>query len=601
MHGTPPSIKPITIFVSILCISERIFTNRGASYWRTDGNDILEKLKPVPMDSSRRTGCLPNTRVELLQFVADWINDPSPGQNILWLHGLAGSGKSTLSTTIASMFTCSGNLGAFLFFDRDITERKDPTVVVRTLAYQLSASVAGLGDAIRAVLEKNSNILMSSSHIQFQKLLLEPLSKLGNLISTIVVILDGLDECGTSNEREMLLDLLANDFCHLPLAIRTIVTSRAEINIRHAFESQRNILAHEVDITSPANASDILSYFRHRMSLIRSRKRHLRLDADWPGEVVLHKLVERASGLFVWAFTASEFINGHDPRRRLNIILMGEAMSGAEAALDALYKTALEVIDVWDDVDFVADFRKILAVVLVARQPLSCSTIDALLLLPDERPSMHTISLLGCVLQQHPTVRALHPSFTDFLMTRERCGRDIWYFNPSEYHRFLAFQCIDHMDVRLKRNMCNMTLSVGQTNESLPEDLSYACVFWIDHLTEIEEDVAPVASRLHEFLFQHLLHWFEAMSILKRSGQTIGLLNRLLKWVSVGQFRRLSYYYLSDNVGPCAPEGQTLQTCWRSMLLHKKPPRHHGGPPTTGLYVCTAICSHQHDFVPNIS
>ena len=70
------------------------------------------------------------------------------------------------------------------------------------------------------------------------------------------------------------------------------------------------------------------------MSLIRGKMRHLRLDKNWPGDVVFRKLVKRASGLFVWASTASEFIHGHDPRRRLDVILNGEAGLGAENALD---------------------------------------------------------------------------------------------------------------------------------------------------------------------------------------------------------------------------------------------------------------------------
>jgi ABC-type cobalamin/Fe3+-siderophores transport system ATPase subunit len=108
-----------------------------------------------------------------LKFIIDWINNPTSQQNILWLHGLAGSGKSTLSTTIASIFADSGNLGAFLFFDRDDTEGSDPALVIKTLAYQLATSDTKLGAAIRTVLEKNSNIVMSPLRLQFHKLLLD--------------------------------------------------------------------------------------------------------------------------------------------------------------------------------------------------------------------------------------------------------------------------------------------------------------------------------------------------------------------------------------------------------------------------------------------
>lgn len=481
-----------------------------------------------------RSRCLPNTRTHVLEFILDWVSDPSASQqNILWLYGMAGSGKSTLATTIASTFNDSGCLGAFLFFDRDVMERSDPAMVFRTLAYQLASSNPDIGEAIREVVEKNANIWILPLRLQFIRLLLEPLSTFKHLSNTIVVVLDGLDECGTARERGELLEILTTDFIHLPFCIRAIITSRADIDIYHAFSSKHHILAYELDISSPAISDDILSYFRIRMSLIRGQQRYLQLATDWPGEDTLRKLVQRASGLFVWASTASEFINGHHPIKRLDIILKGDIVSGAEVALDTLYKSALESVGLWDDDDFVSEFRAILGIVLVAYRPFSSCAIDALLHLPHDRPSMHTLSLLSCVLQQHPTVRIVHPSFRDFLMNRARCGRDIWFFDESSYHRHLAFHCLDCMDVVLKQNMCDLSLSQESWDECIPDGVSYSCVFWIDHVRVLEANDMPLVHRLRSFVFCHLLHWIETMSILKRSRDTIPLLHHLINWLSV--------------------------------------------------------------------
>jgi NACHT domain len=391
----------------------------------SDSQDVLDTLDPVTMDASRRTGCLPNTRTDVLKLVVDWANDTRSEQKMLWIRGLAGSGKSALSTTIANTFRDSRQLGAFLFFDRDVTERSNPTNVIRTLAHQLGTSDPRLGVAIRTAIEKNPNITISPLTHQFQKLILEPLFELQLIAPTIVIILDALDECGTKDEREALLTVLAQDFTSLPFFIRTIITSRTEVDICNAFQHQHYIIAYELDITSARNSSDILSYFRHRMTLIRDKRRHLPLGRDWPGDEVLQQLVHRASGLFVWASTATKFIDGHDPRRRLVVVLGGDVASDAETALDALYRTALDSVSFWDDEDFVVDFRAILGIILLAREPLSSAGIDALLGLPEGRPCMNTISSLGCLLQQRPTVRVLHPSFADFLTTKQRCGRDI--------------------------------------------------------------------------------------------------------------------------------------------------------------------------------
>ena len=100
----------------------------------TDTSILSHKLQPAKMDASdpSRAECLPETRTALIDSIAEWAFDPNTHTKVLWLHGLAGSGKSTLSTTIANLFRVMGSLGAFLFFDRAMAERRDPSTVIRT-------------------------------------------------------------------------------------------------------------------------------------------------------------------------------------------------------------------------------------------------------------------------------------------------------------------------------------------------------------------------------------------------------------------------------------------------------------------------------------
>ena len=245
--------------------------------------------------------------------------------------------------------------------------------------------------------------------------------------------MDALDECGrTAHQRRDLLALLTENFVRLPSRVRTVIMSRAESDISNVFTSQPRIIARELDITTPSNSDDVFSYLRHGMALIRDRREYLRLGPDWPGEEALHLLAEQAYGLFAWASAALEFIDGHDPRKRLDVLIKGDA---APNFLDSMYTVALASSGPWDDEDFVADFRDIMGVILFAHEPLSTTAIDALLQLPNNRPSLYTISLLGGLLQLRPVVRVLHPSFADFLTTSSRCGRDIWFFERSSYNR----------------------------------------------------------------------------------------------------------------------------------------------------------------------
>jgi hypothetical protein len=388
------------------------------------------------------------------------------------------------------------------------------------------------------------SITQSPLHLQFTKLLIEPLSSLSESMTRtapIVVVLDALDECGNAQNRRDLLAILAVQSVHLPSFIRIIITSRAEFDIRAALMGRLHITIQELDITSDHNVRDISSFLRHRMTEIRSENTSLMLDPDWPGEVSLYALAQRAAGLFAWASTACRFIEGHDPRQRLHMLLRGSVHDNAESALNTLYQTALESVGMSHDSAFCEDFRVIMGTVLVAKNPISDSTIDALLSL--KRPSRDTISRLGCVISwsnTRPMIRILHPSFADFLSDPLRCCSALWYINTSLHNRSFSVHCVDFLDAKLKRNICNLKLSPTPVNEVLPEATSYACISWIDHILNIADGAEAIADVLEQFLFRHLLHWLEAMSILKKSRTTVASVRCLLDWLKVCRLFSLS-------------------------------------------------------------
>jgi len=79
-------------------------------------DQLLSTLKSVEMNEYDRKDCLPKTRLDVMKSFMDWIADESiDRKRVLWLHGLAGSGKSTLSTTIAWRMRHRGCLGGFFF------------------------------------------------------------------------------------------------------------------------------------------------------------------------------------------------------------------------------------------------------------------------------------------------------------------------------------------------------------------------------------------------------------------------------------------------------------------------------------------------------
>jgi len=171
------------------------------------------------MDASDRIECLQGTQVAMIQFIIGWALDPAGQKNVLWLHRLAGAGKSTLSTTIANRLCKMGRLGAFVFFDRDAIERSNPATVIRTLAYQVGSFHIHAGRAISTAIEKFPSAYTSPLSTQFRKPLVEPLSLVIDANTTLVLILNGFDECGSAKKREILLEILAEQSFLLPATI----------------------------------------------------------------------------------------------------------------------------------------------------------------------------------------------------------------------------------------------------------------------------------------------------------------------------------------------------------------------------------------------
>ena len=143
------------------------------------------------MDAAARPECLPGTRVEILKAITEWLlipspdantsssddhntpspptsnpntpmsepaspilDTPSPNPNILWLVGVAGAGKSTIATTIASRFLALRRRGAFLHFDRNDPVNSSPDAVIRTLSYQLARFHPRIQEAVSKELEE---------------------------------------------------------------------------------------------------------------------------------------------------------------------------------------------------------------------------------------------------------------------------------------------------------------------------------------------------------------------------------------------------------------------------------------------------------------
>ena len=81
------------------------------------------------MESSSHHECLAETRVEWIAEIIAWAQSGSV-QNILWVNGIPGCGKSTIALTVARHPAIVPRLLAHIFLKRENTRRHDLLKVV---------------------------------------------------------------------------------------------------------------------------------------------------------------------------------------------------------------------------------------------------------------------------------------------------------------------------------------------------------------------------------------------------------------------------------------------------------------------------------------
>ena len=486
-------------------------------------SDIMRSLKPADMNAADRSTCLPGTRQDCLKEVIDWLMTPSD-QNMLWLYGAAGLGKSTIATTIADYFGGLHRRGAFLFFDRNFPLESAPKRVISTLAYQLAQQHRAICSAIFTAIDHRPQLVSDPLGTQIKSLLLEPLLKAAAQIEgPIIIILDALDECGDAASRRQLLDLLSQEFSGLPSQFRILITSRPEHDIKCAFSSRSHI--HTIDV-SKASDEDMRRYFRHEMGRIYEKRHEIdELPVHWPGEEAIRRLTLYATGLFIWAATAMKLLfAAHSPDQWLDDLLLHDR---PVFTLGELYKTALLSASDWDSGETTKAYKRILGLIIISQIPLTDEAIVALLGFRDGGKTCRTaLQRLGCVIQwsKGQPARTLHKSFPDYLTNRNYCSSEPWFIDVNEHHHALTIACLGIMNEQLHFNMCQLTTShipnerlldvPGLIKRFISPSLSYSCLFWGHHLQETLPGESSILSLILDFYEGKFLYWLEVLSLM---------------------------------------------------------------------------------------
>ncbi|KAI1073289.1 hypothetical protein LB507_010816 [Fusarium sp. FIESC RH6] len=434
----------------------------------------------IAVDKQRK--CLPGTQREALNTIQTWAESPD-GEPIFWLAGMAGTGKSTIATTVANclhekkqFFSREQGLddrtflGATFFLSHEDPDRNTVKYVIPTIARTMAERYPDIGKYISQSIYHDTTVGTARISEQMESLLSEPLAIVSKplLVAVrLIIIIDSIDECEKSSEAEQLLRLLPKLGVFHPLDVRLLVVSRPEKYISQIFDDPKfGVKKLTLEKTAPqvncSDPDDITKFLKHEVASITKRRQFAR---DWIKSEELAQLIERADGLFIYAATTCRFLDITDDDEiqglRLGKLIEGTAEYGTpEARLDEIYRKVLvfptrNMSKSERDVVF-KRYRSILGLIALAFEPPSVVTIERLLEREGIRKTLLDFrSILQVPMEDRSAVSFFHISFRDFLLSEEWSGIGL-SINIAKVHYDMFLDCLDILDESLHQDMCSL-------------------------------------------------------------------------------------------------------------------------------------------------
>jgi len=521
-------------------------------------------------DTSKR--CLPGTREGILSEIKDWIDKTGEDvEQVFWLSGTAGKGKSAIAHTIANWFDERGGPGACFCFDRTREAERRHERIFTTMARDLADRDPVMRRTLaRAVLDDNELRHTKDITRQWEKFILRPVDASQAIDAPVLMVIDALDESGDVRSREQILRMLAgnlnsfsSELTKLPTNLRILVTSRPLDDIREVLDTASHIRHVSLDDTSHVSTESA----EHDIQLYIHTKLGGSRGAFNDGH--FKELAQKSDGLFEWARLACEHIKGQNkvgvnPMKRFKDLVAGSSERGT-LLLDEMYRNILAEIMPEDD-EAIAAFRSVMGQIIASLEPLPLSALNVMRMhFPGGDGSYRVEEIIGPMgslvtgtADSQTPVHPLHASFYDFLTDKSRSNK--FYVNKSLVQSGLAFASMGVMEHGLCFNICSLDSSYlpnsavldlsERVKKFVPAQLSYSCRFWAMHVRATSFD-SSLAKEVRAFFDgERLLFWLEALSLMDNLGSSVGALSYVSDWLMVrsltSMLRPMDSYELRD-------------------------------------------------------
>jgi hypothetical protein len=473
--------------------------------------------------------CMKGTRQPILEEIEKWRLDPQ-SPRVLWLADVAGAGKSTVAKEMAERWMSNGNLAGRFFFSRDAEETRTPKLFFTTVAQQGLAHLgANVRTAVAVGIRKLINPVAATLESQCMTIFVTPLRE--TQIS-VVLVLDALDECEPETCKQLLCTLLPQ-LPNLP-HLRLFMTSRPETHIREVLAdiNYQNLSLRSDEVS---NSKDVEFFMEKRLTKLSL------------SQVQVEQVIERAGGLFIWAKTVCDLLDGLRGDRNSFI---DRILSSNLRQMDSIYLIALDqAIGTDNEEENMVAYMDVLRIIVAAYEPVSPNTIDKLL---NSSESMAIVNDLRSVLEcggEDALVRFLHPTFREFLLNPNHGGR--YFVDLDVAHKVTVRGCLSTMDKELEYNICKLHYDMrehgGWEPVFEPQKLSeaclqhtssalqYSCGFWANHIILQTDPIPSSLIFLIECFFKaKLLDWIYMVAVQGFIDSAVKVLRKLasLKLVS---------------------------------------------------------------------
>jgi hypothetical protein len=521
---------------------------------------MRDLMSTDPRDDKAR---IERSKDDLLRDSCTWIlNDQaflswrdSSETQLLWIKGDPGKGKTMMMIALigelSSWLNVSSGLGILSYFFCQSTDTRlsSAVSVIRGLIYLLAIQLKSLIEHVRKRYDTSGNKLFEGPNALYAlwEILKDMLSD--PRLSRAYLLVDALDECDSGLRQ--LLDLITSKDCKSISKVKWLIASRNKPEIEERLRPDALRLKISLELNSVHISHAVDSFIGFKVQQLAARKGY-----DTPLKQEVESVVrEKAEETFLWvALVCKELEEVRLWRTRT---VLKELPPG----LEPLYERMMEQIQSGNNPEDANLCIQILRSATIAYRPLHLQELIPIAHLPEEQFE-DTLSVTELVEQcgsfltiREERIYFVHQSAKDYFDTGK--GLRIFPSGTSNEHYEIMCRSLQVMSVVLREDICDLQkpgASASDVGDKICNSplarIEYACYYWADHLAyylsrpdRIQRYESSLSDNgaIYMFLQKHLLHWLEAMSLLRmmtKAGQTVRILQSIIKVSSFnGVFR----------------------------------------------------------------